>query len=84
MTFVEAKTWGCRPSELMALDDEYVAYCFDQAIGYIGRAIEGELGKVDAKNETEAEHKRKLVFEKFFGDENKPSRGLYADPAMLQ
>lgn len=67
----------------MAIEDEYVAYCLDQAIGYIGRAIEGELEKIEAKTEQEAEQKRKLVFERFFGDESKPSRGLYADPAAM-
>lgn len=67
----------------MALDDEYVAYCFDQAVGYIGRAIDAELDKVESKTQSEAEYKRKLVFERFFGEENKPSRGLYADPAAM-
>lgn len=67
----------------MALDDTYEAYCFDQAVGFIGRAIEAELEKVEAKSESEAEHKRKLVFERFFGEEDKPSRGLYADPAAM-
>lgn len=67
----------------MALDDEYVAYCFDQAVGYIGRAIDAELDKVESKTQSEAEYKRKLVFERFFGDEDKPSRGLYADPAAM-
>lgn len=67
----------------MALDDEYVAYCFDQAVGYIGRAIDAELDKVESKNQSEAEYKRRLVFERFFGEEDKPSRGLYADPAAM-
>lgn len=83
LLFVDAKTWGCRPSELMALDDDYLAYCLDQAVGFIGRAIEAELDKVEAKNEAEGEHKRKRVLAKFFDEEDKPSRGLYADPAMM-
>jgi hypothetical protein len=84
MLFVDAKTWSCRPSELMALDDEYVAYCFDQAVGYIGRSIEAELDKVEAKTPAEGEQKRKMIFAKFFDEVDKPTRGLYADPAMLQ
>jgi hypothetical protein len=80
---VEATTWNCRPSDLVNLDDDYLAYCLDQAVGYVGRAIQAELDKVEAKTESEAERKRKLVFERFFGDTQKPSRGLYADPAAM-
>lgn len=67
----------------MALEDEYLAYCLDQAVGFVGRAIEAELSAVEAKTEAEGEHKRKLVLAKFFDEEDKPSRGLYADPAAM-
>lgn len=69
----------------MAIEDEYVAYCLDQAVGYIGRSLESELEKVESKTPQEAEWKRKKIFARFFGEEDKPSRGLYADPvAMLE
>lgn len=82
---MDAKTWGVRPSELLAIDDSYVAYCLDQAVGYFGRTLEAELEKAgsDAKNEDEAEWKRRKVLESFLGEEDKPQRGLYADPAAM-
>jgi hypothetical protein len=82
--FVEAKTWNCRPSDLLAIEDDYVAYCLDQAVGYLGRTIESELNKVEGKTEIETEQKRKIILDRFLGEESdKPRRGLYADPAAM-
>jgi len=30
-----ASTWKKRPSEMLNIDDEYIAYCFDEACTYI-------------------------------------------------
>ncbi len=65
----------------MAIDDEYIAYCLDQAVGYIGRSIQMELDKVDCKTPQETEWQRKKIFARFFSEDDKPSPGLYADPA---
>jgi hypothetical protein len=37
----------------------------------------------DAKNEAEAEWKRKKVLSSFLGEEDKPLRGTFADPAAM-
>jgi hypothetical protein len=85
LLFVDAKTWGVRPSSLLAIEDEYVAYCLDQAVGYFGRTLEGELEKAGsgAKNNDEAEWKRQVVLDAFLSDEKKPQRGMFADPAAM-
>lgn len=83
---MDAKTWGCRPSELLAIEDDYVAYCLDQAVGYFGRSVEAELEKAgaNAKNESDATWKRQQALDRFIGDEdNKPRRGSFADPAAM-
>lgn len=82
---MDAKTWGVRPSSLVAIDDDYVAYCLDQAVGYFGRTLEAELEKAgsDAKNESEAEFKRKRVLSDWLGEDEKPQRGMFADPAAF-
>ena len=82
---MDAKTWSCRPSELLNIEDDYVAYCLDQAVGYFGRALESELEKAgsDAKNEDDAQWKRKRVLDAFLGEEDKPQSGTYADPAAM-
>lgn len=86
MLFVEAKTWRCRPSELLAIDDDYVAYCLDQAVGYFGRELEHALEQAGsgAKDDNEAAWRRKVVIDRWLGDESeKPRRGTYADPAAM-
>ncbi len=79
---MEAKTWSVRPSSLVALEgDSYEAYCFDQAIGYLGRRIESELEEVEGKNKHEIERKRKAILSKYFDLGEKTSG--FADPAAL-
>lgn len=82
---MDAKTWNCRPSDLLDIEDGYVAYCLDQAVGYFGRHLEAELEKAGsgAKNDQEAEWKRKLVMDRYMSDNDKPQRGLFADPAAM-
>lgn len=80
---MDAKTWNCRPSELLAIEDPYVAYCVDQAVGYFGRHVQAALDEVDDKDAKVAEGKRKIILDKYIGDAKKPARGLYADPAAM-
>lgn len=82
---MDAKTWNCRPSDLLSIDDRYVAYCLDQAVGYFGRHLEAELEKAGngAKNDQEAEWKRRLVMDRYMSDTDKPQRGMFADPAAM-
>lgn len=85
LLFVDSKTWSCRPSDLLNIEDDYVAYCLDQAVGHFGRALENELEKAGsgAKTDDEAQWKRKLVLDRFIGEDKKPQRGTFADPAAM-
>lgn len=80
---MDAKTWNCRPSDLLAIEDEYAAYCLDQAVGYFGRTLQAELDSVDEKDASTTEHKRRMILERYLGDKEKPARGLFADPAAM-
>lgn len=44
--FNTAQTWNCRPSILLGVDDEYLAYCLDQAVSILGNGITNELNNV--------------------------------------
>jgi hypothetical protein len=84
MTFVDAKTWNCRPSDLLAITDDYVAFCLDQAVGYFGRVVEADLEAVEGKTDAERNQKRDRVLQKYIGNEDeKPRRGQFADPAAM-
>lgn len=56
---------------MVNIQDDYAAYCFDEAIGYFGNYVKGELDDVDGKSKAEIEGKRKLVLAKIF-DEFEP------------
>lgn len=84
MLFMDAKTWSCRPSDLLRIEDDYVAYCLDQAVGHFGRVVENELQSVEAKTVEEANYKRRQILDQYLNpDSDKPARGMYADPAAM-
>jgi hypothetical protein len=48
-----AKAFGTRPSELLALGDQFAAYCIDNAVAEWGMAVEAQLNKVEGKTDKE-------------------------------
>lgn len=56
-TYQTAKTFNCRPSELLCIEDRYAAYCLDVACGEFGRSLENELSAVEGKNRKEMQAK---------------------------
>ena len=86
LLYHNAKLWKTRPSKLLAIEDEYVAYCLDEAISFFGGQLEYELdeashGKV-SKEERSARAKRQTVLDRVLGkiEGDKPA---YADPATM-
>lgn len=56
-----AKTLRTRPSELVGLEDPYVAYCLDEAVMVFGDHVTTELEKVEGKKkERERKQRQKL------------------------
>lgn len=71
MVYLEAKTWNRRPSELFDIEDEYVAYCFDEAVALIGNFITGELEKIEGKNVKQIEGRRQAALARLLGQRPK-------------
>lgn len=82
LLYNQAVTWRARPSELVAIDDEYVAYCLDQAVFHVGTTIKSELESVEGKTDQELTAKRQAILNKYFSDEDTTAR-QYADPALF-
>jgi hypothetical protein len=70
--------WNVRPSSLAGLTDEYLAYCFDQAVGEWGAFVRNELDKVKGKNADSVAGKRALVLKKLL--EAKTPAARFATP----
>lgn len=86
MLWQEAQSLGTRPSELLNIPDPYVAYCFDQAAGYLGNHIEVELdkigNKVDAK-ERGIQQQKKAKLEALLSGTGAEPKKQFADPALM-
>lgn len=78
-----AKLYNCRPSDLYAIDDKYVALCFDQAVGHVGMTIQNELDAVEGKKAAEIKAKQQIILDGYFGIEPGSVKGRFADPAAM-
>lgn len=85
LLYNDAQSWRVRPSQLLDIDDSYVAYCLDQAINYWGKTIENDLDKVEGKNDKDTENKRKAVLNGYLypSPSGEASKGRFADPALM-
>lgn len=71
-----AKTYHVRPSDLVAVDDPYAAYCLDTAVGEFGRALDAELNNVEGKTKKEIKMKSDRILRRWL---DMPLR--FRDPA---
>lgn len=57
-----AKTWTVRPSQLLGIKDEYVAFCLDEAVAFFGNEVEAEINGIEGRNprDTQVRQERKL------------------------
>lgn len=77
-TYNLAKTWGCRPSELMGITSDWTAFCFDRAVATFGNALQNELDSVEGKNNKTIRSKREQVLRKWIPEARSTRR--FKDP----
>jgi len=56
-----AKTWSLPPSQLMGLEEEFDAFCLDEAIAALGNGIENRLLAITGKNADWARQRELMV-----------------------
>lgn len=68
-TFQLSKTYQCRPSQLLGIEEQPAAYYLDRAVGVFGIHLEGELEKAESKGKTAKSKamKRNMVLHKYLG-----------------
>lgn len=66
-----AKSMTVRPSQLLAIDDAYVAYCIDDAVMTFGEFIASKLNEVKGKNAKQIEGQRLLLLRRLLSSEAK-------------
>lgn len=78
---MQSKAYHTRPSELLRVEDSYLAFCFDEAVMMWGMFVENELDKIEGKTSGEIERKRTRRLQVLMGEGDKP--GQFADPAAM-
>jgi hypothetical protein len=71
-----AKEYGVRPSDLVGISHEYVAFCVDQIVFRWGTYVQGELDSVDGKDKNQIEGRRRAVIHRLLGEK----RQRFASP----
>lgn len=61
-----SKTWRCRPSQLLALENTYEAYCLDEAVAEFASLVEAELDRVD-ESKKGAEARKENILRRHLG-----------------
>lgn len=77
-TYNLAKTWGCRPSELLGISSDWTAYCFDSAVAVFGSHLSAELEDVEGKNKKEIQRKRETILRRYIPEKTKAQK--FKDP----
>lgn len=87
MLWQKAKALGQRPSTLLGVENDYVAYCLDEAVVYFGMSLENMLesaGRKPSKEERRATQARERLIEKIFDEGKEKTKGSgFADPATM-
>ena len=55
----------------MFIEDPYVAYCFDQAVGEFGSYVKHEVSSIEGRNAKDTEGKRMLRLRALLSDDVK-------------
>lgn len=79
--YVQAKTWGVRPSDLLGIEDRYEAFCLDSAVAEFGAHVEEELDKVKGKNEKARRGAREAKLRTLLSDKSETKK--FADPVTM-
>lgn len=88
----QAEQYHCRPSQLVGVTDEYVAYCVDEAAFLWGMTVESHLLQLvegeDSKDQRRMMRQREMqrlmkldLLTPLQPSTEEPVRGQFADPA---
>ena len=79
--WLSSQAFHTRPSTLLNIEDEYPAWCLDQAVRYFGTALENEMDEASAneKKAEKAKAARQRVLDRVLFPGETPKK-RYADP----
>lgn len=75
-----ATTYNCRPSTILCIEDEYSAFCLDQAVYHFGSTLNSRLEAVEGKTAKDVERQRQRILDEVLFPGETP-KGRFLDPA---
>lgn len=78
-TYNLAKTWKTRPSELLFIEDQYQAFCLDEAVAFLGNGIMNMLDEVTG-DPSFLEFKRQQILARVLEVSEEEEAKLYQTP----
>lgn len=82
-----ANRFRTRPSQLLGIEDPYIAYCFDEAAYTWGMFVQSQLKEAEegAKKPEQRQAARDRAWNRIFKDEKKreSEKGVFRDPATM-
>lgn len=75
-----AEAWSCRPSDLLNVQDDYVAFCVDEMVAYAYGSINAKLDEIDLDRESKKlSRKRQGMLDHLLGVK-RSTKGRFKDP----
>jgi hypothetical protein len=65
-----SKSYRCRPSDLLDLEDPFDAFRLDRAVWTFGTELTAELNKVEGKNDKEIRKKQERILKRWIPEAN--------------
>lgn len=65
--YQQSKLWHKLPSEIVRITDDYIGYCFDEAVALFGTMVTQELEKIKGKDEKSVEKRRNSKLNQLLG-----------------
>jgi hypothetical protein len=73
-----SRSYKCRPSELLGIENSWDAYCFDNAIQLFGGTIQNKIDSVSEKTDAATSRKRESILRRYIPELAKARK--FADP----
>lgn len=78
-TYNLAKTYGCRASEILGIENTWTAFQVDRSVAVFGNALKAELEEVEGKKKREVQKKREQILNRWF-PEARSGKKKFKDP----
>lgn len=78
-----AKTYHCRASDLLGIENTWDRFKVDRSVAVFGNALKAELEEVEGKKKKEIQKKRDQVLSRWFPEARSAEPKKFKDPGSV-